>query len=81
MNKLQKATTILVASCDGNPILTTFVVCLFFCMFSVLGATVEALIFGSRFTHWIDVPFQLITICYSAYAVFYCAIYNSEDDL
>lgn len=78
MNQLQKATTALAASCEGSPIVTTIVVCLFYIMFSILEATVEMVIWGGRFTHWLDIPFQLIAICYAAYAVYYCAIYNSQ---
>ena len=81
MNQLQKSATILAASCDGSPIATTIVVCIYYIMFNVIEATIETLIWGSRFTHWLDVPFQLIAIIYSAYAVYYCAAYNSQRDI
>lgn len=80
MNQLQKSATVLAASCEGSPIATTFVVCLFYIMFSVLEATIEMVIWRSRFTHWLDVPFQLVAICYAAYAVYHCAVYNSKKE-
>lgn len=80
MNKIQKATLTLAQSCNGNPIQTTIVVMLFFVMFSVLEATFEILVFGKRFEHAFDLLFQLIAIGYSAYAVYWCAVFNVRKD-
>ena len=77
MNKIQQATLRLAQSCDGNPVSTTIVVMLFFIMFSVFEATIETVFFGHRFEHLLDPFFQLAFIGYSAYAVYWCAVFNS----
>lgn len=77
MNKIQKATLHLAKSCEGSPIVTTVIVMMFFLMFSVMEATIEELIFGARFVHFLDPIFQLLFICYAAYAVYYCDVFNS----
>ena len=76
MNKIQHATFRLAQSCDGNPVYSTLIVMLFFLMFNVVEATVEALIFGEPFKHFLDVVFQLAFIGYAAYAVYWCAVFN-----
>ncbi len=78
MNKIQQATYRLAQACEGSPISTTVVVMLFFVMFNVLEATVEKLVFGERFEHFLDPIFGLAFIGYSAYAVYWCAVFNSE---
>lgn len=77
MNKIQQATFKLAQACEGSPISTTVVVMLFYAMFSVFEATVETVIFGNRFVHFLDLFFQLAFIGYSAYAVYGCAVFNS----
>ena len=77
MNKIQQATFRLAQACDGSPISTTIVVMLFYVMFSIFEATVETAIFGKRFEHLLDPFFQLAFIGYSAYAVYWCAVFNS----
>lgn len=78
MNKIQLATYRLAQACEGSPISTTVVVMLFFVMFNVIEATVEKLVFGERFEHFLDPIFGLAFIGYSAYAVYWCAVFNSE---
>ena len=78
MNKIQQATYRLAQACEGSPISSTVVVMLFFVMFNVMEATVEKLIFGERFEHFLDPLFSLAFIGYSAYAVYWCAVFNSE---
>ena len=78
MNAIEKSAQILAESCSGNPVLTTCVVILFYVLFGMLEATVEKLIYGERFEHWLDPFFIASFIAYSAYAVMACAIYNSS---
>jgi len=77
MNKLEKATLALARASNGNPVLSTLTVMLFFVMFNVLEATIEKLMFGERFEHWLDPFFMLAFIAYSAYSVWWCSIFNS----
>lgn len=78
MNRIQQATYRLAQACEGNTISTTIVVILFYLMFSVLEATVETLIFGHRLVHFLDPIFVVMFIGYSAYAVYWCAVFNGE---
>lgn len=81
LNKLQLATLRLAQACDGNPVSSTFVVMLFFIMFNFVEAGVEIAIFGKRFEHALDAVFALVFMAYSAYAVYWCAIFNSTSDI
>jgi hypothetical protein len=78
MNKMQSATFRLAQASDGNPVTSTLVVMLFFIAFNVVEAGIEKLIFGDRFEHFLDPIFALVFIGYAAYAVFWCALFNSE---
>lgn len=78
MNKLQLATYRLAQASDGNPATTTVVVMLFFVMFNIFESSLEVAIFGNRFEHLFDPFFQLAFICYSAYAVYWCAVFNKS---
>lgn len=77
MNKIQQATYRLAQACEGSPISSTVVVMLFFLMFNMVEANIEKLIFGERFEHFLDPIFALAFIGYSAYAVYWCAVFNS----
>ena len=78
MNKLQNATLRLAQASDGNPIITTVTVMLFYVMFSIVEHVIEKLFFGEAFLHIFDLIFALLTVAYSAYAVYWCAIYNTH---
>lgn len=78
MDKLRDATLILARSCNGNPLMTTGVVILFYLMTNALMATLETLLYGERFEHWLDPVLQVSAIAYSAYAVWGCALHNSR---
>ena len=80
MKFLRKMTIRLVLSCDANPFLCVAMVMLFFVMFNVLEWTVEKLLFGQGFVHWLDPLFQLCFIAYSGYVVHMCACYREEID-
>ena len=76
MNILSRSIDVLAESASGSPTTTTFVVCLFYLMFSILEASIERLVFGERFEHFLDPLFIVGFICYAAYAVYGCALYN-----
>ena len=80
MNKLQKMTYALAKASDGNPVISTATVMLFYLMFNVVEAGIEKLIFGERFDHWLDPLFQCAFIAYSAYAVWWCAVFNGRKE-
>ena len=80
MNKLQKMTYTLAKASNGNPVLSTATVMLFYVMFSIFECGIEKLIFGERFEHWLDPVFQLCFIAYAAYAVFWCAVFNCNKE-
>jgi threonine/homoserine/homoserine lactone efflux protein len=77
MEQLQNSVMTLAASCKGNPVTSTLVVILFFVFFNIIEASVEKLIFGERFEHWLDPIFGILFIAYGAYAVWACAVFNS----
>lgn len=77
MNKIQQATYRLAQACDGSPVSSTIVVMLFFVMFNFVEAGVEIALFGNRFEHALDAVFALAFMAYSAYAVYWCAVFNS----
>ena len=79
MNIFEKATMALVRASDGNPFITTATILLFFFMFNLAEGQIEKLIFGERFEHWLDPIFITLFICYSAYAVWWCAIFNTAE--
>ncbi len=78
MNQLKKITLVLVKASNGNPVISTATVMLFFVMFNILEAGIEKLLFGERFEHWLDPFFMLAFITYSAYAVLGCAVFNGS---
>lgn len=77
MNKIQLATYRFAQACDGSPVTSTVVVMLFFIMFNFFEAGVEVALFGKRFEHALDAVFALAFIAYAAYAVYWCAVFNS----
>lgn len=79
MKFLQKSSMTLAKSCQGNPVLSTATVMLFFVMFNLVLASLEKLIFGERFEHWLDPFFASAFIAYAAYGVWACAVFNSRD--
>ena len=78
MNKFEKGTMVLVRASSGNPVLSTATILLFYVMFNLVLAGVEILIFGERFEHWLDPIFAMLFMAYSAYAVLWCAIFNTR---
>lgn len=73
---IKQSIRVLVAASDGNPVITTCVVILFFIMFNMVLSVVEKLLFGERFEHWLDPVFASGFIVYAALAVYGCAEYN-----
>lgn len=78
MSTLQKFTMTLVAAAKGNPIVTTVIIFMFYVGFNCLEATIEELVFGSRFLHWLDFVFVGGFMAYAGYAVYGCAKYNQR---
>jgi len=78
-NRFEKATMSLVRASSGNPVITTATILLFYVMFNTAEALIEKLIFGERFEHWLDPIFIMLFMCYSAYAVWWCAIFNTAE--
>lgn len=74
---LKKASIILAASVEGNPIISVIVVGLFYIAFNFFLASIERLIFGERFEHYLDPAFSLIFIGFAGYSVYGCALYNT----
>lgn len=74
MEKLKLITAYLVKASGNNPVITTVTVMLFFIMFDTLEATVEKLIWGDRFEHWLSPIFILCFMSYAGYAVWMCAV-------
>lgn len=78
MSYLQKSALTLAEASNGNPIISTIVVALFYLAFNQFEAMIEILLFGERFVHWLDPLFATSAISYSAYAVWWCAIFNGS---
>ena len=78
MHQIYNSARTLARASNGNPVISTATVMLFFLMFNSLEAGIEELIFGERFHHWLDPVFQLLFMAYAAFSVFACAIHNSE---
>lgn len=64
---------------NKNPIVATITVMLFYLAFNLLEATVEKLIFGHRFEHWLDPIFMLGFIGYAGLAVSCCATLRERE--
>jgi hypothetical protein len=77
MELIRESAMTLAASADGNPVIATLVVMLFALMFGLVEATVEELVWGERFEHWLDPIFMCAFIAYAAYAVWACAVFNT----
>ena len=77
MNYIKLMAMALAKASNGNPVISTLTVMLFYVFFSLFEGIVETLVFGERFGHWLDPVFILALIAYSAYSVRMCAVYNS----
>lgn len=78
MNPLQIATYRLAQACNGNPVSSTVVVSMFAIAFNLVEAQVERLLFGAPFAHALDPVIGIGFIGYAAYAVYWCAVFNSR---
>lgn len=76
-NFIEKSAMLLAESSNGNPITTILVIMLFYIMFNVLEASIEKVIFGERFEHFMDPVFGAMFIAYAGFAVMHCAFFNS----
>ena len=78
-DRITAATTYLAISCDRNPILTTIMISLALLAFTMVEGTVETLIFGDRFEHWLDPLFMCVFIAWAAYATYICAVLKAKE--
>jgi threonine/homoserine/homoserine lactone efflux protein len=76
MEYILKSAAILAKASGYNPFISTLVVMLFYIGFVAFEATIERLVFGERFEHWLDPIFCLIFIAYAALSVYECAYRN-----
>lgn len=77
MNIIHESAMTIARSAGGNPVTATLVVILFALGIQVIEATIERLIWGERFEHWLDVVILVATIAYAAYVIYACALFNS----
>jgi len=77
LNIIHESAMTIARSAGGNPVTATFVVILFVLGIQMVSVTVERLIWGERFEHWVDVVILVASIAYSAYVVYACALFNS----
>ena len=78
-DRITEATLWLAISCDKNPILTTIMIFLAMLAFTMVEGTVETLIFGDRFEHWLDPLFMCVFIAWAAYATYICAVLKAHE--
>ena len=72
--KIKLSAAAVAKASDCNPFMAVATVMLFYVMFDIFEAGVEALIWGESFHHWLDPIFQLAFMAYSAVVVWECAI-------
>lgn len=80
MSKLYLSAMAVAKASNGNPIISTITVMIFYIMFNMFEAGIETLLYGDRFNHWLDPIFQLCFIGYSAYCVWMCAVVNTAKE-
>lgn len=73
MKCLERMASRIALASDGNPVLASATVFLFWLAFSAIEAIVERLVFGERFEHWLDPIFGLAFMAYAAWCVWVCA--------
>jgi hypothetical protein len=78
MKAIKKSASAIAISSKGNPVVAVLTVFLFYVAFNAMEASVETLIFGERFLHWLDPVFQLIGMAYAGCVVWYCAAYQVD---
>jgi hypothetical protein len=75
---IKDMTIVLVRANDGDPVKCVCLIVMFYFLFNLAEAQVEYMVFGERFTHWLDFVFIVSFITYAAYAVLLCAAYKSQ---
>ena len=75
---IAKSTTVVAKSADGNPVIAVLVVMFFYIMLNTAMASIEKLVFGERFVHYLDPLIGCAFIAYAAYVVYACAVFNSK---
>lgn len=78
MNLIRKSAAVVAESAAGNPVFAVLVVILFYIMLNIVMSSVERLVFGERFEHYLDPLIGCIFIAYAAHVVYACAVFNSK---
>lgn len=78
MEIINKITIYMVHASSGNPVITTLLVFFVYLAFDLLESTVEKMIWGERFEHWLDPIIIGVFIAWGSYSVYLCALYNSS---
>ena len=73
MKYLRRMAQRIAVASDGNPVLATVTVFIFWLAFNLIEATIEKLVFGERFEHWLDPIFGIAFMAYAAWCVWICA--------
>ena len=79
MKVISKSAAAIAVSSKGNPVIAVLTVFLFYVAFNGVEASVETLIFGERFLHWLDPIFQLLAMGYAGLTVWYCAAHQVNE--
>lgn len=77
MNLIHQSAMTIAAASKGNPVTATLTVILFVLGLQFISMTLEKLVWGGPFEHWLDVVMLAASVAYAAYVVYACAIYNS----
>ena len=64
---------ILTQAVNGDPIFAVMLIALFYVAFNHLEETIEKLIYGERFTHFLDPIFIVAFTAYAGYCVYLCS--------
>ena len=73
-SKIMFVCTVIAKASGFNPFLSILTVIFYFFMFNLLESTIEMLIFGDAFTHWLDPIFTVFFIVISSITTYICAI-------
>lgn len=76
MKYIEDSSQGLAAASRGNPVTVVFIIAVAFIAFNLLEATIEKLIFGERFEHWLDPLFLMAFIWYAIICLIACYEYS-----
>lgn len=79
MQIINDAAYVIAAASRGNPVLAILSVMLFYLLFDLVEASIEKLIWGDAFSHWLDPIFAVFFMAFSGLTVWKCAVYNAKE--